>query len=95
MNCRTLKYWLIGIGCLFLCQNICAQHVTKEQLLKLFYQANVAQKANDTEKAIEIYLSVLKLSPGLPEPYLSLGKLYASKDDKISIKRPVSATPII
>lgn len=87
MNCRTLKYWLFGIWCLFLCQNICAQHVTKEQLLKLFYQANVAQKANDTEKAIEIYLSVLKLSPGLPEPYLSLGKLYASKDDKISMKK--------
>ena len=87
MNCRTLKYCLIGIGCLLLCQNICAQHVTKEQLLKLFYQANVAQKANDTEKAIEIYLSVLKLSPGLPEPYLSLGKLYASKDDKISMKK--------
>lgn len=87
MNWQLIKYWLVGILMAFLCHDICAQHVTKEQLLKLFYQANVAQKANDTDKAIEIYLSVLKLSPGLPDPYLSLGKLYAAKSDKVSMKK--------
>ena len=71
MSGQTIKSWLVGILIVCFCHNICAQHVTKEQLLKLFYQANVAQKANDTDKAIDIYLSVLKLSPGLPDPYLN------------------------
>lgn len=87
MSGQTIKSWLVGILIVCFCHNICAQHVTKEQLLKLFYQANVAQKANDTDKAIDIYLSVLKLSPGLPDPYLKLGKLYAAKADAVSLKK--------
>ena len=87
MSSQTIKSWLVGILIVCFCHDIKAQHVTKEQLLKLFYQANVAQKANDTEKAIDIYLSVLKLSPGLPDPYLKLGKLYAAKTDAVSLKK--------
>lgn len=87
MSSQTIKSWLVGILIVCFCHTIYAQHVTKEQLLKLFYQANVAQKANDTDKAIEIYLSVLKLSPGLPDSYLKLGKLYAAKADAVSLKK--------
>ena len=52
------------------------QQPTREQLLKLFYEAHAAQKNNDVPKALSSYKQILKLSPGLPDPYLQLGNLY-------------------
>ena len=54
------------------------QQPTREQLLKLFYEAHAAQKNNDVPKALSSYKQILKLSPGLPDPYLQLGDLYAT-----------------
>jgi tetratricopeptide (TPR) repeat protein len=55
-----------------------SQQVTKDQLLKLFYQANTALNNNQTETAIEFYSKILRLSPSLPEPYLQLGDIYST-----------------
>lgn len=57
------------------------QQPTREQLLKLFYEAHAAQKNNDVPKALSSYKQILKLSPGLPDPYLQLGNLYATMTD--------------
>lgn len=61
-----------------------SQHVTKEELLKLFYQAHSAQSKNDVDAAIDVYKKILTLSPGLPEPYLQLGNIYSSKTGDVS-----------
>lgn len=58
-----------------------AQRVTKEKLLKLFYLAHTAQNNNDMDRAIDVYKNILTLSPGLPDPYLQLGNIYASKTE--------------
>lgn len=68
--------------------SIHAQQVTKEQLLKLFYQANAARSANQTDVAIKTYVDILKLSPGLPDPYLQLGDLYsAMTQDAVALEK--------
>lgn len=64
------------------------QQATREQLLKLFYKANTARKANDQQTAIATYTEILKLSPGLPDPYLQLGDLYAAMSgDALALKK--------
>lgn len=55
-----------------------AQQVTKEQLLKLFYKAQTALNSGQIDTAINAYVEVLKLSPGLPDTYLQLGNIYSS-----------------
>lgn len=65
----------------FLPFSLQAQRVTKEQLLKLFYQAHTAQNNNDMDRAIDVYKKILTLSPGLPDPYLQLGNIYAGKTE--------------
>lgn len=57
-----------------------SQQVTKEQLLKLFYQAHIAKNNNQMEVAVDVYLEILKLSPGLPDPYLQLGDIYSAQE---------------
>ena len=69
------------------CLSASAQQVTREQLLKLFYQANVAQKKGDTEKAIEIYKELLTKAPGLPEPYLQLGDIFFNLKNNANAQR--------
>lgn len=59
-------------GCIY------GQAPTKEQLLKLFFQAHKALGENNQEEAIQAYKQILKLSPGLPDPYLQLGDIYAT-----------------
>ena len=59
------------------------QQVTKEQLLKLFYQAHAAKNNNQMEAAVDIYLEILKLSPGLPDPYLQLGDIYSVQETNL------------
>lgn len=74
---------LIAISCL----SAYAQQVTREQLLKLFYQANAAQKNGDTEKAIGIYKELLTKAPGLPEPYLQLGDIFFNLKNDANAQR--------
>ncbi|MBR1542630.1 MAG: sel1 repeat family protein [Bacteroidaceae bacterium] len=70
------------------CLSVSAQQITREQLLKLFYQANSAQKKGETEKAIEIYKEILIKAPGLPDPYLQLGDIfYGIKDNARSQRK--------
>lgn len=65
-----------------------AQKTTRDQLLSLFYKAHTAIKANDSEMAVAAYTEILRLSPGLPDPYLQLGNLYADKvDDAVALKK--------
>lgn len=65
-----------------------AQKTTRDQLLGLFYKAHTAIKANDSEMAVAAYTEILRLSPGLPDPYLQLGNLYADKvDDVVALKK--------
>ena len=59
-------------GCIY------GQAPTKEQLLKLFFQAHKALNESNQTEAIQIYKQILKVSPGLPDPYLQLGDIYAS-----------------
>lgn len=59
-------------GCIY------GQAPTKEQLLKLFFQAHKALNDSNRTEAIQIYKQILKVSPGLPDPYLQLGDIYAS-----------------
>ena len=60
------------------------QVVTREHLLKLFYEAKQAQKVNDLKKEEAVYKQILRLSPRLPEPYMRLGEIY--KADKNNLK---------
>ncbi len=53
-----------------------AQQPTRSELLKLFHEAHTAQKSGDIGSTINAYKSILRLSPGLPDPYLQLGNLY-------------------
>lgn len=74
-----IRYFLLFcLSSLLWCGAGYAQQATREQLLKLFYKANTARKADDRQTAIAAYTEILKLSPGLPDPYLQLGDLYAT-----------------
>lgn len=68
----------IFIALIFVSLGICAQQVTKEQLLKLFYKAQTALNKGETENAVNAYIEILKLSPGLPDTYLQLGDIYST-----------------
>lgn len=75
---NILKNLFILFISLILSSGMCAQQVTKEQLLKLFYKAQTAINEGQTETAIDSYVEILKLSPGLPDTYLQLGNIYSS-----------------
>lgn len=64
--------------CLCAGGQLSAQQVTREQLLKLFYQAQQARQAGDTEEAMTLYKRIINLSPRLPDPYQQLGDLYGA-----------------
>lgn len=65
----SFAFFFVGLGY--------GQQPTREQLLRLFYKAHTAQKENNQQAAIAAYKEILRLSPGLPDPYLQLGNLYA------------------
>jgi hypothetical protein len=54
-----------------------SQEVTRGQLLKLFYNAQVAQKNDRIGDAINIYQEIISYAPSLPHSYLALGVLYS------------------
>lgn len=82
--CASFKRFLAFLSFVFFFVSIGhGQQPTREQLLKLFYKANLAQKENDQQTAIAVYKEILKLSPRLPEPYLQLGNLYSKSVEDI------------
>ncbi len=84
-----IKHFLILFSFLFIPVGMgYGQQPTRERLLKLFYKAHTAQKGNDQQAAIATYKEILKLSPGLPDPYLQLGNLYATMvEDADALKK--------
>ncbi len=84
-----IKHFLILFSFLFIPVGMgYGQQPTRERLLKLFYKAHTAQKENDQQAAIATYKEILKLSPGLPDPYLQLGNLYATMvEDADALKK--------
>ena len=72
--------------------DVYAQQVTREQLLKLFYNANAAQRKGDIDTAINCYKEILTKSPGLPDPYLQLGNIFygMTDDEKAQRKAHIS-----
>lgn len=86
--CISVKKILFFVVFTFISVVVYGQQVTKEQLLKLFYQAHVAQNENNRQEAIDAYIKILKLSPGLPDPYFQLGNIYAGmEDDMVAMKK--------
>lgn len=85
----SIKYFLLFLFVLMMGWPVCyAQQATRDQLLKLFYKAHTSMKADDSQAAISAYIEILKLSPGLPDPYLQLGDLYASMTESVpSLKK--------
>lgn len=79
----TVKKQILLILGILACLCVSGQQVTREQMLKLFYQAQKAQKENQTEKAIEVYKQIITLVPQLPDPYLQLGNIYLSETTNI------------
>lgn len=82
--CTCVKNLLVFVIFAFTSAVVYGQQVTKEQLLKLFYQAHVAQNENNQQGAIDAYIEILKLSPGLPDPYLQLGNIYADMSEDVA-----------
>lgn len=77
-----IKYFSLLFSFVFISASMgYGQQPTREQLLKLFYKAHTAQKENNQQTAISTYKEILKLSPGLPDPYLQLGNLYATMEE--------------
>lgn len=60
-----------------------AQQPTREQLLKLFYQARQAQRAGETDEAVALYKQIIRLSPRLPDTYIALGDIYKADTSNI------------
>ena len=60
-----------------------AQQPTREQLLKLFYQARQAQRAGETGEAVALYKQIIRLSPRLPDTYIALGDIYKADTSNI------------
>lgn len=82
---QGIKYFLPFLFALMIGHSVCyAQQATRDQLLKLFYKAHTSMKADDSQAAISAYIEILKLSPGLPDPYLQLGDLYATMTESVS-----------
>lgn len=78
---RIYKCAITIILMMFICSVGYSQQTTKTDLFKLFYQANQSVKNGENDDAKRIYTEIIKLSPGLPDPYLNLGKLYSMDVD--------------
>ncbi len=56
------------------------QDIRNERLLNLYYLANQAKEAGDTDIAIRLYTEIQESYPSSPEPYMHLGDIYASME---------------
>lgn len=82
---KCIKYFLLILFLLMMGFSVCcAQQTTRDQLLNLFYKAHNLMKAGESQAAISAYTEILNLSPGLPDPYLQLGDLYATMTKSVS-----------
>ena len=79
-------------SCIILCLLVfsalfaCAQsQITRSELLKLYYEANVAANNNNDSVAIERFLTIIKHVPSMSDPYLRIAEIYdkpnASRQD--------------
>lgn len=55
--------------------------VTREQLLRLFYQASSSNRMGNSEKAINIYQKIATLAPQNPDAYLRMAEIHDSLND--------------
>ncbi len=70
-------------SCIILCLLVfsalfaCAQsQITRSELLKLYYEANVAANNNNDSVAIERFLTIIKHVPSMSDPYLRIAEIY-------------------
>lgn len=68
-----------------------AQEITRNELLRLFYQANQFTKSDDIQEAIDTYGTIISFAPTLWEPYLALGVLYSIDGDSYNPELAVQA----
>ncbi len=52
------------------------KQITRNELLKLYYEANVAVESKNDSVAVERFLTIIKHVPSMPEPYLRVARLY-------------------
>jgi hypothetical protein len=57
------------------------QEITKGDILNLFHKAQKAEKANNTQEALDIYKTILSVDPDLPTPYLKMANIYATDEN--------------
>lgn len=65
------------------CLGLCAQQATREQILKLFYQAQQAWQAGEEQEAMTLYKQIINLAPRLPDPYQQLGDIYKKDTENV------------
>jgi len=65
------------VGILFTICCICAQEVTRGQLMDLHFRAPQAKQAGNIQEALQIYKTILSVDASLPMPYLRLAEIYA------------------
>ncbi len=73
---RATSYIVGMCLCAVTCLEAFPQQATREQILKLFYQAQQAKQTGAEEDAIACYKQIINLVPRLPDPYLQLGDIY-------------------
>lgn len=73
------------------CLELFAQQATREQILKLFYQAQQARQTGKEQEAITLYKRIINLSPRLPDPYQQLGDIYRTDTGSIQAQEKAVA----
>lgn len=79
----TKKYFVYVLLLLASCLELLAQQATREQLLKLFYQAQQARQAGEEQEAATLYKEIISLAPRLPDPYQQLGDIYKADTENV------------
>lgn len=73
------------------CLELFAQQATREQILKLFYQAQQARQTGEEQEAITLYKRIINLSPRLPDPYQQLGDIYRTDTGSVQAQEKAIA----
>ena len=73
-----MKRIILLLISLFVISIATAQEITREQLLKLYYKAQKAEQAGNSQEALEVYKTILALNDALPIPYLKMADIYAA-----------------
>jgi len=75
-----MKRIILLAGILFFFCHIQAQEVSRGQLMDLFYKAQKAVQANNTQEALEIYKTILSVDANLSTPYLKMADIYVADE---------------